>query len=284
MTAQVGNDINVSFSNDTRLFDAIDEILEDDHSYVLYIDDGIYYAQDENDTIELEDTGIIQEAIESEFQDYSYNDKISDRIEYANTPVEFTDAPSEEVVLKSVEISEENDEINYGTVITSTGPDSSGMAVTSVMCNIKYFYLQGNYSLCWAATVATIYNYKNNTSITAKNVADKMGIGYNTGASASQTKSALSSYGLSYSITNSKLAWANVKSNISTKDKPFAICLTNSALGVGHMMTGYGYYCTQTDNLSAYRFVNAWDSNGYFLLFPYISDTITTSGYSFQWV
>lgn len=46
-------------------------------------------------------------------------------------------------------------------------------------CNMPEAQGQGNNGICWAASVATVVNYRTGTSYTAKNVADKMGIGYN---------------------------------------------------------------------------------------------------------
>lgn len=68
---------------------------------------------------------------------------------------------------------------------------------TAASSDLGYYYLilqnskgQGNYGLCWAAAVATITNYMQDKNISAKNVADKMKIGYNTGATLSEAQDA----------------------------------------------------------------------------------------------
>lgn len=71
-----------------------------------------------------------------------------------------------------------------------------------------------------------------------------------------------------------------VKSNI-LRDKPFIIGLT-SIYG-NHIITGYGYSCGLLDSISAYRAVNAWDSNGYKIVFFYNSNKVITSGIAFDW-
>ena len=66
---------------------------------------------------------------------------------------------------------------------------------------------QGKYGLCWAASVATIVNYRNGTAYTAKNVADRMGIEYNTGGTLENASLALNLYGVAcfgYKVNNQK--------------------------------------------------------------------------------
>lgn len=52
---------------------------------------------------------------------------------------------------------------------------------TGKKCELYYRQTQGNYGLCWAASIATIANYLNGTNYTAMQIADKEGIGYNKG-------------------------------------------------------------------------------------------------------
>jgi len=280
MTAEVGNGADVSLSNDISVYNSICEKLESDTSYVLYIDDGIYYAQDEYDTIELVDTGIIQNEIKSEFEYYSYNEKISNITHKRNASIEFIEVPDENTILEIVDAAKDFNDVTLGTVSTTISTSSTGTPIKNVTCNITKFVTQGNYGLCWAATVATIIDYIRNSSLTAINIADMMGIDYNAGATVSQVSSALQRVGLSYKISNSKLAWSQAKTNI-TLDKPFALCLYTS--GAGHMLTGFGYGCELSDLNSASRVVYAWDPNGYKIMFGYNASTITTSGYSFNW-
>ena len=102
------------------------------------------------------------------------------------------------------------------------------------------------------------------------------------GASTSETVSALSYYGLSYSSTATKLSWTRVKKNIAN-DSPFIVGITSSA--GGHMMTGYGYSCQYGDAEAdaALRYVQAWDPNGYKRTLEYYATGYSLYGYSWTW-
>lgn len=114
----------------------------------------------------------------------------------------------------------------------------------------------------------------------ASNVADRMGISYNSGATLEQTRSALARYGLSYTVLSNKLSWLRVKSNINN-DKPFIIGLTSSS--GNHIITGYGYSCDPADIIYSTRAVCAWDSNGFKITFLYDTYKVITSGIAFDW-
>lgn len=65
------------------------------------------------------------------------------------------------------------------------------------ICSLYNAQGQGNLPICWAATVATIVNYRLGTSHTAKDVCDLEGTGYKA-ASIDVKKAALKDYGLTY--------------------------------------------------------------------------------------
>ena len=134
---------------------------------------------------------------------------------------------------------------------------------------------------CWAACIATIVNYKKSSNITEEGVISASGI--TSGADINQTLSVLNDYSLSYKSTLSKIGWSRVKSCISA-DYPFIIGLESG--GMGHMITGYGYSCTQgdPDSDTASRYVKAWDPVGSKISFAYYSTYVTCSGYTGQWV
>gem|GEM_PF-1304943 len=280
LTAQVGDDGNVCLSSDISMYNSMCEELESNSPYILYVDDGSYYAQDKYETIELENIGFVKNEIESEFADYSYSEKLENIIDNVDSAIELTEIPSKDSILESVDVSEDNSDEVAGAVSTTIGTSLLGKSIKTVKCNIGTFVLQGNYSLCWAASIATIVNYKKGGFLTAKSVADKMGIAYSAGGTLAQIKSAFSIYGLSYSTTTSKLSWAQVKTNIVT-DKPFCIWLNRT--GGAHLITGYGYGCDSADIDSALRVIYAWDSNNYKLFFGYNATTITTSGNTYTW-
>lgn len=120
-------------------------------------------------------------------------------------------------------------------------------------CNLSGAQGQGNYGLCWAASAATIINYRRGSSYTAKNIADTMGIGYNSGATINQMASALCQYGLDYSAFYSTIGFGTVKSEIYM-GYPFVVS-GNSSAGNGHAVTAYGYR-----DLAGGEYVMLWNS------------------------
>lgn len=77
--------------------------------------------------------------------------------------------------------------ISVGTDEIEEESDGKFVGAGGITSGNGYAYLnmdnccvrQGNYNLCWAASIATIYRYRTgNRSLTAKNVADKVGLPY----------------------------------------------------------------------------------------------------------
>lgn len=154
----------------------------------------------------------------------------------------------------------------------------------SYKCNITNFVTQGNYNLCWSATATTIVNYKKGTTLNAKYSADKYHINYDNGSTLEQTRTCLQSFGLSYTLINTRINWEQIKSNINN-DKPFVIRLDGRIdETMGHQITGYGYAYSRTNSSNPnFRKIYAWDSNGYQISFLDSAATITTSGITFIW-
>lgn len=86
------------------------------------------------------------------------------------------------------------------------------------------------YGLCWAATVASIVRFEKPSqygNLTAKNVADYMGIGYDDGGTNSEAKEALEHYlGSPYvpTIKNAILTQEQIKTAIDNIDPAFMQC------------------------------------------------------------
>lgn len=97
--------------------------------------------------------------------------------------------------------------------------------------------------MCWAAAITTISNYKNNTNLTAMQVADIAGMDYEKGAYLSQAQVAMRNAGLYFRMRNSYLAFDSVKSNIRGKSPIYIAGAghTNNGESVGHAITIYGY-------------------------------------------
>lgn len=263
---------NVTLSEDTRMYDGIIST-ECTGEYLSYMDNGNLYIKAQDKCIEVFGTTDVSGSGEEGYLDDS------DMVGTKDFKTELY-ATSENDVIKSVSLEADN---KYGVVTTTKSTGSGGLSKVTKKCNITNFVSQGNYNLCWASAVATIVNYKNGTGIfgiNATRVADRMGIGYNTGATLAQTRSALALYGLSYTTSNSKMPWWRVKSNIMS-DKPFIIGLTSSY--GNHIITGYGYSCDLADSKAYTRAICAWDSNGFKITFLYNANKVVTSGISFNW-
>lgn len=277
-TAHTDKNGDVTITNNTKALSSINK-LSDGDSYAIYVDNGIYYAADDDETVELYKEGydIYDEGLN--FDNLSYED-IYDTI---TKGVDYLFEEFEELTLKDT-LSSSTDE----TILTGWedwwnwwDDTPTGENVTQ-KCGITNFLRQGNYGLCWACTVGTIVNYKTGLNLTGMDIADRMGIGYDDGGTIYQIQQALGLYGLSYTVKTSKPSFAQVKSNIDA-DRPFGICLTAS--NAGHAITGYGYaYNTgDTSANASTNLVYAWDSNGYQISFKHNANTISTSGYNFTW-
>lgn len=266
---------NVTITEDIRMYNSILDS-ECMGEYRTYMTGGNLYLKDKDECIDVfcatDMLGM------HNVQSYSEND-IANTYDSKGVKEKLNNV-IEPMVIKNVDMESATE---YRAVATTNSVSLSGTPMIGKYCSITNFVSQGNDGLCWAASVATIVNYKKNSmlyGVTARNVADRMEIGYNTGATLTQTRNALASYGLSYTASSSKLSWSKVKSNILA-DKPFIIGLS-SQYG-GHMITGYGYLCNVSDRQASARYVYAWDSNGFKITFGYNSSKIFTSGISFEW-
>ena len=123
---------------------------------------------------------------------------------------------------------------SYATCIESKAETKSS-AVTGTKSLTNYPIVDQiidgeQYGLCWAATVASMVRFEKPTSqgtLTAKNVADYMGIGYDEGGTNSEAKSALEHYlGSPYvpTLKNDVLTQAQIKTAIDNIDPAYMQC------------------------------------------------------------
>lgn len=263
MLAQVAENEYVSLCYDVDLYYNIVNTINNNGKYIVYISNGIIYTESKENKTCVEDTGYDLES-NNEFVKLGFSSKI-------NKINEEGDSDFNEI-----------DSIKLG--MQDDGDDGDGeyddilLGVKSKYCNIKKFVGQGDYNLCWAASVATIVNYKKNRNISAKTVANMMGIDYNTGAKLGDIKKALNKFELWYKIKYDKISWKTVKKRIVVDDRPFVIAL-NSGGKMGHVITGYGFSNNSAENMPMVQF---WDSNGQKGAFKY-GDTIYLYGIKFKW-
>lgn len=148
--------------------------------------------------------------------------------------------------------------------------DTSSSKICSMNNKLKG---QGNYNLCWAATVASIVNYRKGTNWSAYDVANLMGISFNSGASLQESYDALKKFGLTKYLKikdegSSLLTWNAYKNNINSKF-PVWFGTYSSYLGGYHALTGYGYSIAAGE-----KYLIMWNSgenggNGVTITVPY---------------
>lgn len=154
-----------------------------------------------------------------------------------------------------VKVNTENIEITEDNQYDTYTPGFSTSTSSQKICSLYNKQGQGSYGLCWAASVATICNYLNGTNVTAKNVADKMGIGYNEGGGLYDAQLALSKYGVQYNNVldaQNRMSWSNLKTNIDNKYPVYVSAKTSES---GHAVTAYGYLVAAGTN-----YVVLWNS------------------------
>ncbi|MCR5792233.1 MAG: hypothetical protein K6G65_03615 [Lachnospiraceae bacterium] len=169
----------------------------------------------------------------------------------------------------------EYDKLNEGLVKVdpkekpTMGPDGYAKEFSVNNDNEKVLKLhnkkgQGNYGLCWAASCATIINYEKGKNYSAFGVADKMGIGYNSGANIAEVQLALQKYGVNYTNLNHDytniMSWNSIKSNIKSKHCIYVASKSyydknGKKDEVGHGVTVYGYKIANNK-----KYIKIWNS------------------------
>lgn len=109
---------------------------------------------------------------------------------------------------------------------------------TGKKCELYNRKSQDFFALCWAASIATISNYLNGTNHTPYQIADKEGIGYNSGADTSQILKAMKDFNVPYSIYGNTLSWDNIIYKITSKTPIYMI---SEVRNEAHATVLYGY-------------------------------------------
>ena len=127
--------------------------------------------------------------------------------------------------------------------------------MTGNTCQLYNPVGQGNYGLCWAASVATIVNYRKGTNLTATNVADAEGVGYDEGGTLTNATNCLHRYGLTdYSAVNRTLSWSQLYDNIMKFNKPFYMACYYDSTESGHAVVCFG--CNE---ISSNQYIVIWN-------------------------
>lgn len=130
---------------------------------------------------------------------------------------------------------------------------------TASVSELGYRYLvlqnargQGATNWCWAATVATIVNYRLDKKLTAKQVANAMGKNAQQGADLYESQDALRKYGLYFSRRETYAPFDMVKLNIQNYSPMFMGGTSSSG---AHAVTIYGYR-----EITGQQSLMIWDS------------------------
>lgn len=275
---EVDLDGNVTATDNTELYANIMDL--ESNEYLLFATGGIIYAGLPGETVEIYDTGFVLPQNDT-YTSLSYEGKVGVAEEYINT----------------IELAFDISAVTDATVMPCIlDPEIALFARPPIFtetetCAITDFVPQNNFSICWAACVATIVNFRNNDNLTAEEVAIAMGHhNYDNenyhGATADVTASALNLYGLNYTNSSAKLTWTSLKNNIET-NRPFIIGIQTTINGetAGHMLTGYGYSCHVGDGetYADSRLVTVWDPNGHQTTIQYNATSFQLDLYSYSW-
>ncbi|MCI8408640.1 MAG: hypothetical protein HFJ09_05135 [Lachnospiraceae bacterium] len=243
---------------------------------MLYIEGNSVYAAGNNETLLL-DAFSEEKGVSKFFHKYKFTEKV--RYIKKKFACKLKEAVSSENNIRLSDINNRNSVLNNKTKNMVSFASTSASQAKANVCPITNFVKQiGN--TCWAATVATIVNYKKNKNITAIDVCNKMGISVSEGGNLYETQAALKSYKLSYHIKTSHLIWSSICKNIDD-DKPFCMALETKTKDA-HIVTGYGYKSTSTGS----KKISVWDSNGYKRIVEYKAGetAITIDGKFFVWL
>ncbi len=115
----------------------------------------------------------------------------------------------------------------------------------SRICALYNPQRQYNLPICWAASVATIVNYRLGTNYSAIDVCDRMESEY-VGKTVSFMKDSLKKYGITYNISYSQMNLGVIRAKIDNK-YPISM-ISSNADGGWHATTLYGYTIATNGN------------------------------------
>ena len=85
----------------------------------------------------------------------------------------------------------------------------------NVLCDVSGYYApQNGLPICWAAGIATTYNYKNGTKVSAKDVCNKVGHSYTGEIDTNVIDSAFHRYNLNYNYTPYSITFNSLKKHL----------------------------------------------------------------------
>ncbi len=165
-------------------------------------------------------------------------------------------------------------------IIEGYTPSFSTSTSTAKICSLYNAKGQESLPICWAASVATIVNYRLGKNYTAKNVCDKIGTGY-VAKDINVKQKALKAYNISYYITTKQLSWSCLTKNIDNKYPVAASTFSSTSTDMGHALTVYGYKMISTS-----QYITVWDSasnSSKTVYYKSGGSTFTSGGSTYTW-
>ncbi|MDU6266063.1 MAG: C39 family peptidase [Anaerocolumna aminovalerica] len=264
----------ISISNDVRVYDQLAKIKQSNSKYLLNIYDSKLFIENQDEKNLLVDYSKENGKVEikdNSNENLDFNQKIDFiESEFSCNLIELDDNENTLISLQPF--------IGESYILNTVAADP----YTSFTLDISNAAVIQRYNNCWAATAATVINYRNGSLppamyYTAENICDEMGIGYNDGGNAIDIQKALANHAIYYSLSGSKISYSTAKSRINS-DKPFIMQLLKSDLKGGHSLVCIGYfYNFATENVLFY------DPNGYYRSFEYSWPKYTVNGDLLTW-
>lgn len=182
-----------------------------------------------------------------------------------------------QAALESLTVEKENNNIQpYSNPVSPTG--------TKYLSNYPIVHQRigsTQYGMCWAATVASIVRFEGKSStLTAQQVCNRMGIGYDDGGTLENARAALAIYLSSPyvpTVVNSTLSYSNIMTVINNVDPAYMSCKNGDS---GHAVALVGYNFTTTKKEirimdPAYECFKTCTHSLFKCTFPFGSDTYT---------
>lgn len=182
-----------------------------------------------------------------------------------------------QAALESLTVEKENNNIQpYSNPVSPTG--------TKYLSNYPIVHQRigsTQYGMCWAATVASIVRFEGKSStLTAQQVCNRIGIGYDDGGTLENARAALAIYLSSPyvpTVVNSTLSYSNIMTVINNVDPAYMSCKNGDS---GHAVALVGYNFTTTKKEirimdPAYECFKTCTHSLFKWTFPFGSDTYT---------
>lgn len=204
-----------------------------DNNYIFYRDKGNIYAENSKHEIKKLNVGITNDYINSDEKNLkSFTNLLFDKK---------VEQISNNYGKNSYKL-EANDVSPFGNARGFSKLSPHNVRLNTKGCFVSQ-YFDGN---CWAASVATTLRYLNYSKfkkLTARNVCDKVGIGYNEGGSIYDEQKALIEYGITdYNIFRFyPIEFKMIQKNILNQKPVLVGCNNLKSITSGHVVPIIGY-------------------------------------------